>query len=217
MSSDQPATTLAPLNISCGMTKCDDGLHCFKQKRRRANQSVTSGGACKECGTELVNWERLSNRDFSDITHTVQSLKNEFIRHHFWHEEFTPEAINYARRKGTQGLRLASEQRIRKSVGPAQEKLPFDGRQTPTKDIKNPIFSAQHAMACCCRKCIEYWHGIPRERELTELEVKYLSDLIMHYLEQRFPGLPMLGEKVPAIRKKSSQVSIEKGEASDSH
>ncbi len=36
----------------------------------------------------------------------------------------------------------------------------IDGRQTPREG--NTIFYAQHATASCCRTCIEYWHGIPK-------------------------------------------------------
>jgi hypothetical protein len=34
-----------------------------------------------------------------------------------------------------------------------------DGKQTPYRG--HPVFVAQHATACCCRGCLEKFHGIP--------------------------------------------------------
>ena len=40
-----------------------------------------------------------------------------------------------------------------------------DGKQTPYRG--HPVFVAQHATACCCRGCLEKFHGIPRGHALT--------------------------------------------------
>ena len=55
--------------------------------------------------------------------------------------------------------------------------------QTPFSG--NVIYYAQHATATCCRKCIEAWHGIGRECHLTEEEIAYFAELMMHYIETR--------------------------------
>ena len=57
-----------------------------------------------------------------------------------------------------------------------------DGKQTPMKG--HPVFSAQHATATCCRGCLEKWHHIPKDRPLTDEEVKYIVNVIMAWINQ---------------------------------
>lgn len=183
-----------PLDIVCTSADCESGLHCFRATKRmlRLNQQ----GACRECGATLVDWARVHKKDLGDAVHTIRMLEYELVRHHFWHAKIDLKAINHARRKGRAGLRMATENRIRKSVG---VRTVFDGRQTPKTG--NTIYYAQHATASCCRKCIEEWHGIPVDRVLSDLEIKYLADLCTLYIEKRLPQLTEKGERVPAIRR----------------
>ena len=58
-----------------------------------------------------------------------------------------------------------------------------DGRQTPMKQV-HPVFIAQHACACCCRGCLEKWHKIPQDKELTKEEVDYIVELIMKWIRK---------------------------------
>lgn len=60
------------------------------------------------------------------------------------------------------------------------EHIPNDGRQTPMKN--HPVFIAQHATGCCCRGCLEKWHGIPKGRALTEEEQQYVLAVIRAWL-----------------------------------
>ncbi len=161
-------------------------------------------GVCRKCGASLVDWARVHKKNVDDAIHTIRMLEYELVRHHFWHAEIDLRAVNHARRKGRAGIRAATENRIRKSVGVRSS---FDGRQTPKSG--NVIYYAQHATASCCRKCIEEWHDIPLDQPLNEQEVKYLTDLCILYIEKRLPQLTEDGEKVPAIRKEkvSSVVS----------
>jgi hypothetical protein len=187
---------LAPLKITCTSTSCDDDLHCFKQAKQKGQEHV-SGGKCRDCGADLVDFPRVQKRVLKDLKYTLKSLRFELIRHHFWHLEFDVRAMNYARRKGSMNLRVAAERRLRSSVGAA---MPWrDGTQTPMTG--NPIYYAQHATATCCRKCIEYWHGVETGRELTEAEVEYFAGLVNMFLDDRLPSLSEHGEKVPPIRK----------------
>jgi hypothetical protein len=55
-----------------------------------------------------------------------------------------------------------------------------DGKQTPMRN--HPAFIAQHATATCCRGCLEKWHGIPRGRELTADEQRYVVSVIERWL-----------------------------------
>lgn len=189
---------LRPLAISCTSTDCGNSLHCFRQKKRKGEER-RHGGPCRTCGADLVEWGRVESHDISDVQYTFEALRKELIRHEYWHRAFDQRALNHARRKGRQLLKEAVIRRIEKSVGKAGN--PRDGRQTPLEG--NVIYYAQHALACCCRKCIEYWHGIPAGRDLSSNEVSYLSTLVEKYLDERLPHLKDVPEKVPPIRFKS--------------
>ena len=58
-----------------------------------------------------------------------------------------------------------------------------DGKQTPMKQV-HPVFIAQHATATCCRNCLEKWHKIPKNKELTDKEVDYIVSLIIRWIER---------------------------------
>lgn len=186
---------LKPLKISCTSSNCGKNLHCFRQTSKMAKNSPFGG--CRYCGISLVNWEKVKERKIENVDFTFNELQKEFIRHHFWHVNIDEKAQLHAKRKGKLELLVATENRVRKYVGPAEPN--YDGRQTPFSG--NIIFYAQHATATCCRKCIEEWHGIPRGIELTDEQIKYFSELIMKYINKRLPELKDFPEKVPRRRK----------------
>lgn len=179
------------LAIKCTSTDCEADLHCFK-----ANTSMKQNhkeGQCRYCGAELIDWKRVHERDLQDVEHTFQSLQREYIRHHFWHEDIDLRAIDHAKRKGRVGMREAILRRLLSSIG---KESPFrDGYQTPYEG--NAIYYAQHALGCCCRTCLEYWHDIPKGRVLSDEEIAYLAELVMRYIDNRLPFLTENGEKVP--------------------
>ena len=182
---------------------CDNDLHCFKATR--AMKDADEVGRCRSCGINLVDWERVHQQDLTDVQYTFEALKHEMIRHHFWHVEIDQKAINYARRKGISGLEKAIWPRIRNSVGSGHN--PYDGRQTPMEGSGNPIHYGQHATASCCRKCMEYWHGIPLRSNLTDDQIDYLSELVVLYIKDRLPDLEHEGVYVPPIRRKEETYS----------
>ena len=225
MSKARPKRQRKPLGITCKSTNCKANLHCFlpaPQNRKpskalagstsageTANESTSAteyqeAGRCWECGADLVDWTRVHKRDFADVGYTFQCLKYELFRHYYWHIAIDQTAENHARRKGLIGMREATEKRIRKYVGKGiqPDELTFDGRQTPLEG--NAIYYAQHATATCCRKCMEVWHKIPREQDLTDEQVSYFVDIIMLYIKDRLPHLTEHGEKVAPIRQKPS-------------
>jgi hypothetical protein len=153
-------------------------------------------GACRSCGTKLVDWGRVHKKNLKDADHTFRVLKLEMIRHHFWHKEIDEKAMNHARRKGKAGIRVAIETRLRRSLRP---KNPWDGRQTRKEG--NIIFYAQHATATCCRKCLEEWHAIPVDKELSDEEIAYFTELCAMFINERLPELTENGEKIPPTRK----------------
>jgi hypothetical protein len=133
----------------------------------------------------LVDWPRVHERRLDDVGFTFSELRRELVRHHFWHLSFDEQALNHARRKGRRRLHEAARQRIDTSVRRAG--MAFDGQQTPRSG--NTLYYAQHATASCCRRCIEYWHAIPPDRDLTSEEIDYLTSLVILYLDERLPEL----------------------------
>ncbi|MGY6277557.1 DUF4186 domain-containing protein [Methylomonas sp. MgM2] len=83
---------------------------------------------------------------------------------------------------------------IGKRLAPAV--IANDGKQTPFRG--HPVFVGQHATACCCRGCLQQWHGIAPGRELTADEQDYLIEVLAHWLNmelERFGQIPDLGPK----------------------
>ena len=175
--------------VTCSSYDCERDLHSFR--RRRPGKGSYRSEKCVACGTQLVDWDRLDRRDLSDVENTFESLGREMIRHHFWHKTIDNKALKHAEGKGIEGLREAAEHRLLKYVGKPSSQLFRDGMQTPMNG--NVLFYAQHATATCCRKCIEAWHGIERERPLKDDEIQYMTELVMRYVHKRLPELPLVG------------------------
>lgn len=186
-----------PLEITCTSVDCDNGLHCFKQLPRMPDNER---GRCRACGVDLVDWERLHKRNARDARHTFEALQHELIRHHFFHAEIDERAMRHAQRKGRKLLKDAARNRLSKYLAPASP--PWDGRQTPKEG--NAIFYAQHATATCCRTCLEYWHDIPKGRDLTSDEFEYCATLVDLFIDQRLPKLADDPIKVPARRRREA-------------
>lgn len=165
---------------------CGDNLHCFRLTQKLAK--TLRPGSCRKCGEFLVSLDRTAARDLGDIDATFTALQRECIRHYFWHVPFGQKALDYARRAGRIRLEDRIEPHIRSRIGAAE---PFrDGWQTPTaRDKANALDFAFHAVAACCRKCANYWHGIPTGQPLNDDEVEYLAELSRRYLQARLPDL----------------------------
>ena len=173
---------LEPLKITCTSTDCENDLHCFKQPRE---MTPNKKGKCRACGADLVDWDRVHERDIGDAQNTFKALQHELIRHDFFHKEIDDTAVRHAQRKGRIKLNEAARHRLQKYLAPANPSR--DGRQTPFEG--NSIFYAQHATATCCRTCLEYWHKIPKGRELTDQEFEYCLQLVKLFLDERLPNL----------------------------
>ena len=183
---------------SCSAADCELDLHSFRRMYPRGGKSYRNV-QCRECGADLIDWSRLDRQDLSDVEYTISCLELELIRHVYWHNTFDQKAIDHAKRKGREGLRNAAERRLIQSVAATKSELTRDGNQTPFTG--NVLYYAQHATATCCRKCIQEWHGIPREHRLTQKEIGYMTELLMHYVDNRMPALTPNGERVPRRRR----------------
>ena len=87
----------------------------------------------------------------------------------------------YIQEKGLEKIRSHAEDFISKRLAPAD--ISNDGKQTPMRG--HPVFIAQHATATCCRGCLEKWHKIPKGRDLTGVEQKYIVDIIMEWIKRQ--------------------------------
>jgi len=86
----------------------------------------------------------------------------------------------YVNEKGIETIREHAYDFINKRLKPSY--IPNDGKQTPMKG--HPVFIAQHACACCCRSCLEKWHKIEKNKELTEKEVEYIVNLLIEWIKK---------------------------------
>ena len=91
-----------------------------------------------------------------------------------------PEDFAYIDRKGIGTVCRHAEEFVRTRLAPAF--IPNDGRQTPMRG--HPVFVAQHATACCCRGCLEKWHGIPAGRAMSPEEQRYVVAVLTAWLER---------------------------------
>lgn len=87
----------------------------------------------------------------------------------------------YVADKGLEVIKEHAKDFIKKRVAPSI--IPNDGKQTPMRN--HPVFVAQHATACCCRKCVEKWHGFKKGIELTEAQQEYLVEIIMEWIKKQ--------------------------------
>lgn len=89
--------------------------------------------------------------------------------------------LEYARKKGTEELRVHARDFVERRLAPAEPKK--DGKQTPFRG--HPVFIAQHATATCCRSCLATWHGIAKGKELTTKQKEFVVGLIMEWIEKQ--------------------------------
>lgn len=190
--------------MSCSGSDCTSGLHCFRVSHEKDVEHKPQG-TCQACGAEdLVDWPRVNSRDILDADHTIEMLNKEWVRHEYWCViKIKPKALIHALKKGRVGMREAAEKVIRQRIGKAENFR--EGYQTSWEDEKLSVSYAQHATATCCRRCVEYWHGIPFGRDLTDQEVKYLGELAFRYLDTKI-DLTEHGEKVKDLKKRCPEL-----------
>ena len=89
----------------------------------------------------------------------------------------------YVELNGIDKIKKDAYEIIAKRIKPMNPKN--DGKQTPMKQV-HPVFIAQHACACCCRSCIEKWHKIDKNKELTDDEVDELVTLLIEWIKREY-------------------------------
>ena len=118
----------------------------------------------------------LNNIQKKYINDKLNSLSKSKFRSSFHLRKYM---INYINDKGMNTIEKHTEDFIEKNLS---KLLPNDGKQTPTKN--HPTFIAQHATATCCRGCIEKWYKIPKDKELSIKEKKFIKALIIEWINK---------------------------------
>lgn len=176
---------LPKLGVTCTDSRCDQGLHCFRPKRGMTADQI---GSCRSCGeADLVDWERVHQRDPSDIEYLRGVLPHELIRHELWYIEIPEHVRDLALnpRRGT--LEEMLERSVRTSIARPAAEIFRDGTQTPMPSSPDArIFHyGQHATATCCRKCLEYWHGLAADVPLETKDLEYMNALVRRYVDEK--------------------------------
>ncbi len=110
-----------------------------------------------------------------DLDELFEALSKSTFRNKF---HLQGKDLVYLHTKRLPTVIVHAEDFIAKRLAPAV--LKNDGKQTPFRG--HPVFVAQHATACCCRGCLEKWHGIARGRALTPDEEAYVLKVLERWL-----------------------------------
>jgi hypothetical protein len=114
------------------------------------------------------------------LEEVFQGLEKSAFRRRF---RLQKRELDYLREKGLPEVMEHAREFIERRLAPARPER--DGKQTPFRG--HPVFVAQHATACCCRGCLQKWHGIPKGRELTMEEKNHVVDALARWLRRDFP------------------------------
>jgi hypothetical protein len=182
---DKPISELSPLDITCKSSRCEENLHSFHLNKTELKK-FEGKRPCKDCGADLIDWERVRKRDLKDANFTITSMKKELFRHVFWDNEIEQAAITKAQTFTYSQLKERAKKLIKQKIGKAQNFN--EGYQTKKKGDEITHY-AQHATGTCCRNCLEYWHDIKIGTDLTEPELEFCADMAMLYIEKKVPNL----------------------------
>lgn len=178
------------LNLVCGRASCDEDLHTYRPIG--IDLSAVGIVPCTKCGRQLAGHDPKTIRASQDTAILFGLLQSEWIRHFFFHLPISDRIYRYALRQGREGLIATAGHQLRndRMIGYSPRR---DFSQTAM--LRGTILHwARHATACCCRRCIAYWHDIPMSATLTEEDIQYLQTLVTRYIDLRLPGL----DSVPA-------------------
>ncbi len=90
--------------------------------------------------------------------------------------------IDYINDKSINVIKEHAYDFINKRIKPKY--IENDGFQTPMKG--HPVFIAQHATGTCCRNCLYKWHHIEKNKELNDMEVDYIVNIIMKWIMNEY-------------------------------
>jgi hypothetical protein len=172
------------LGIRCKRTDHKKGLHCYAP--RKSALWLPRGG-CRECAAEVVNWNAMWDRRTAE-DEKFAFLKTEWIRHFFFNVPITPTIEQYACDNGLIRLARVAELQLQDKRMLTFGSPLWDSYQTPMLR-GNIVHWARHAVACCCRQCLSYWHNVPLAQRLTDEDIEYFKQLVVRYVQLRLPIL----------------------------
>ena len=126
-----------------------------------------------------LNVEKGMRLFMQDINYLLYRLSKSKFRSSFHLKE---KDIEYIDKKGLDKIKEHAYDFINKRLKPSF--IPNDGKQTPMRG--HPVFIAEHATATCYRGYLNKWYGIPKNRELTDMEVDYIVKVIMMWIENEY-------------------------------
>ncbi len=97
-----------------------------------------------------------------------------------WNKDWFSTNLDNIAKKKVDVSKIEIRNRLIKSIKIRYEN---DGRQTPY--YGNPIYYAQHALGCCCRKCLEKFYDIPKDKVLDDNQINYFVYLIENYIKEK--------------------------------
>lgn len=184
------AAAKTPLAVTCKQTNCLSTVP--PPERRHSFQELTGalpgvGGTCRACGADVVDWELCHANDPLSVERLVAEMRKELIRDVYWREALPERIVTLALRRDPQALRESQRRMLIRELIPAEPENPWLRKRTyfATHRDARIVHCAQHATATCCRRCLELWHGIPRERRLTDWELSYVESLTWLYATER--------------------------------
>ncbi len=183
-------TARTPIVVTCKQTSCASKVP--PTEHRHSFQELTGalpgvGGTCRACGADVVDWELCHANDPLSVEQLVAEIRKELIRDVYWGEALPERIVMLALRRDAQALRESQRRMLARELIPAEPQNPWLRKRTyfATHHDARIVHCAQHATATCCRRCLELWHGIPRERRLTDQEFSYLESLTWSYTVER--------------------------------
>jgi len=111
-----------------------------------------------------------------ELDELFAALKKSAFRRSF---QLRGKDLAYLQDKGLALVMLHAGDFISKRLAPAT--ILNDGKQTPFRG--HPVFVAQHATACCCRGCLEKWHHIAPDHELSAEESAYVLSVLQRWMQ----------------------------------
>ncbi len=135
---------------------------------------------CKQL-TLFPDEEQKEDSQEVDLERLFERLAKSKFRSSFYLNAMDKE---YIRERGWENIEQGAREIIAKRLAPAV--ITNDGKQTPMRHGIFPPFIAQHATGCCCRGCLQKWHGIEKDRQLTLKERDYITQVIMEWLHRHY-------------------------------
>lgn len=157
---------------------CANGKHYFISKE--------GATVCMHCGFPFPHSEEMKRLPSYERIKEIMELSK-------WNEDWFHAELDNVAKAHMEKSKEEIRQRLIASVGTLH---PNDGRQTPY--YENPIYYAQHALGCCCRKCLLKFYGIPLKRKLSEEELLYFTDLVDTFIKQK-QSHPLFTAPIPDL------------------